>query len=180
MKPMPFYLLIATMVLSACSSTNITTQPIHNANGQPIGSVEFAFHTDGTPEATDVVAHTSDGEIFQGKVITHRSVSDQQVTRTHYLSKSERKERKAKGLDTSPQEVTRTESITTYSSHASATLVGTKGHSMECRFTLTDPEWGMAWDGGIGQCEISDGRTIPVVANKSGGIFQPRMRDIPL
>ena len=42
-----------------------------------------------------------------------------------------------------------------------AILLGDKGNSMKCRFMLNDKAGGIDW-GGIGICEVSDGRNINV------------------
>ena len=48
---------------------------------------------------------------------------------------------------------------TTVSSQAEALLIGNKGHTMKCKFQLSDPESGID-GGGIGSCKVSNGKTI--------------------
>lgn len=167
MQRVSLSLLSVTLLLAACSATNIVSQPVLNPQGQPIGSAEATFHTDGTSDAQDVVIILSDGEHFQGKVIAHSTTSQRDVLSTRHYSKHEKKERREQGLDTKPREEWTTETYKDYSSVAEGMLIGTRGHSMRCQFTLTDPEWGMAWDGGVGECVVSDGRRIPIVAQET-------------
>lgn len=49
--------------------------------------------------------------------------------------------------------------VRTYSGSVVATLFGSAGHTMRCRFQLASPATGMA-GGGVGECETSDGRRI--------------------
>lgn len=46
-----------------------------------------------------------------------------------------------------------------YSGRVVATLVGPEGSRMRCRFTLAEPEDGLA-GGGVGDCELQDGSRI--------------------
>lgn len=165
-------LLSAAAVLTACTSTAISTQPMLNAQGQPIGSMELTFRSNGWSEAQDVVAISSDGERFDGQVIGHKMTHDEAVTRTEHYSKREKKKRREQGLDTTPYSVTQMQTVTSYSSEAEAMLIGNRGHSMRCQFTMNAPSWGMAWEGGIGECRISDGRTVPVVVRRDGNVVQ--------
>lgn len=167
MQRVSLSLLSAALLLSACSATNTVTQPVLNQQGQPTGSAQLLFHTDGTSDAQDARIILSDGEEFVGKIIAHSTTSQQDVMSTHYYSKHEKKERRAAGLSTEPHDEWTTETVKNYSSLADGMLIGTRGHSMQCHFTLTDPEWGMAWEGGVGECRVSDGRSIPVVASAS-------------
>jgi hypothetical protein len=52
------------------------------------------------------------------------------------------------------------ETVDAYSGHVEAILFGDKGHTMKCRFR-TEDELGLL-SGGIGRCQVSDGRVIDV------------------
>jgi len=49
--------------------------------------------------------------------------------------------------------------IEAYTGKVVATLFGSHGHSMRCRFDVADPELGLT-GGGIGTCQTSDGATL--------------------
>ena len=53
------------------------------------------------------------------------------------------------------------EAIQTFSGNVKATLSGNRGGTIECRFKLTDVIIGFS-GGGIGLCQISDGRVMDV------------------
>ena len=51
--------------------------------------------------------------------------------------------------------------VQVFDGNAEATLSGSRGHVMKCRFNLTDSIIGLS-SGGFGLCQVSDGRVIDI------------------
>ena len=51
--------------------------------------------------------------------------------------------------------------IETYSGNFEAVLFGSNKHTMKCRFRAADSMMGLT-SGGVGMCQVSDGRVIDV------------------
>lgn len=51
--------------------------------------------------------------------------------------------------------------VESYSGNIEAVLFGNKNHTMKCRFRASDSTMGLP-SGGIGMCQVSDGRVIDV------------------
>jgi hypothetical protein len=83
----------------------------------------------------------------------------------HFLGKSERLDRARDVMETSPNKADdmafHFEALQTFSGNVKATLSGNRGKIIQCRFKLTDVILGFS-SGGIGLCQVSDGRVIDV------------------
>ena len=51
--------------------------------------------------------------------------------------------------------------VESYTGNINAVLFGNKKHTMKCKFRVSDPNIGLP-SGGVGVCQISDGRVIDV------------------
>ena len=51
--------------------------------------------------------------------------------------------------------------VQVFEGNAKATLTGSRGNIMKCRFNLTDSMMGLS-SGGFGLCQVSDGRVIDI------------------
>jgi len=84
-----------------------------------------------------------DGERFEGQIVRIGSADDQSNT------------------DVSGSESTGFEEVKLFDGNSEATLSGSKGNIMKCRFNLTDSIIGIS-SGGFGICQVSDGRVIDI------------------
>ena len=155
------------LLLTACQPMRANTNsPVIDAqSGVANGNISFNVESEfGGNEY--ITARSSDGEFYKGKVITSSQTSSGGGSYTSYEKNSAGKLKPHTEYDNYNQ--------TTYSSSARAVLIGDAGHSMDCDFTLSDPEFGLAGGGGVGSCRISDGRTIPVNIESKNGFFKYR------
>jgi hypothetical protein len=83
------------------------------------------------------------GERFEGKIVRIGSADVQSDTAV------------------SASESTVFEDVQLFDGNAEATLSGTKGNIMKCRFNLTDSIMGIS-SGGFGICQVTDGRVIDI------------------
>lgn len=84
-----------------------------------------------------------DGERFEGKIVGIGSTEDQSNTAV------------------SGNESASFEDVNQFEGNAKATLSGSKGNIMKCRFNMADSIFGLS-SGGFGLCQISDGRVIDI------------------
>ena len=103
-----------------------------------------------------ITAVASDGEIFEGEVVSDSVETERFSDSIEDLFGARSNSTKYKYS---------TSGSTKYSSNSYGVLVGSKGHSMKCELSLTSPKSGMAV-GGIGECHISDGRIVPVTMSR--------------
>ena len=103
------------------------------------------MYSDSRVAAAELVAVLPDGEHFRGK--------------------SERFDRTKEILETSKTGISDGSehflAVQTFAGNAKATLSGSRGNLIECRFKLADIIIGYS-GGGFGICQISDGRVIDV------------------
>ena len=83
------------------------------------------------------------GERFEGKIVKIGAADDQSDTA---ISGSESAD---------------FEDVKLFDGNAEATLSGSKGNIMKCRFNLADSIIGLS-SGGFGLCQVSDGRVIDI------------------
>ena len=83
----------------------------------------------------------------------------------HFRGKSERLDRTKDMMEINPSKTDdiafHFEALQTFPGNVKATLSGNRGKIIKCRFRLTDIIFGFS-GGGIGLCQISDGRVIDV------------------
>ena len=103
------------------------------------------LYTDSRLANAELVVVMPDGERFSGK--------------SEKLGKKEAMA-EASGTDDT-DEGTRFKEVLAFSGNAQATLSGNRGNVIKCRFRITDTIMGFS-SGGVGLCQISDGRTIDV------------------
>lgn len=155
-------LCVALLLLTtACvPGTATTNSPIEGKNGLAKGSMNISFKANGNN--TDMTAIASTGEVFTGTVVAGRtessagagSIGEEYTTDRYGNPKKKTSFRTGSGGGTK------------YSSRASAVLIGNKGRSIRCTFTLSYPSLGIT-AGAVGNCAISDGGVVPVsVSNK--------------
>ena len=84
-----------------------------------------------------------DGERFEGKIDKIGSADDKSNT---------------SAPESEPSDF---EEVRIFEGNAEATLSGSKGNIMKCRFNLADSIIGLS-SGGFGLCQVSDGRVIDV------------------
>lgn len=143
------------LLLSACEPIrNNSVSPIINPEtGVSEGEASFYFEHELGDDSEYITAQTNDGEFFRGTVVVSKSTSTgYEDTSIFYKENGKKKHR---------DEMTQI-NTTNYNSAAHAVLIGDQGHSMECHFTLIDPEFGLASGGAVGNCNISDGRKVPL------------------
>jgi len=141
------------LLLAACAPVNNSTiSPIQGKNGAEKGTMNISFQTDFGGGNGKVTAAASDGEIFNGNVIGEKteSRSSSESEGTGVSGNVERFHTNAHSGRSSK-----------YSPNAKAVLIGNRGHSMKCSFTLNTPSLGIT-GGAVGECKISDGRVVPV------------------
>ena len=100
-------------------------------------------YTDSRPGKGSLQTVLPGGERFEGKIVRIGSADVQSDT------------------GVSGSESTVFESVQTFGGNAKATLSGSKGNIMKCRFKLTDSIIGLS-GGGFGICQVSDGRVIDI------------------
>jgi hypothetical protein len=103
------------------------------------------LYTDSRLANAELVAIMPDGERFSGK--------------SERLGKNEAMA-EAFGTDDA-EDSTHFKEVLAFSGNAQATLSGNRGNVIKCRFRITDILMGFS-SGGVGLCQISDGRTIEV------------------
>lgn len=131
----------ASLVASACAGT---MQGRERAGG---GIVTFDFTETGMAHGT-LRAVLADGEQFQGKHVYQSGVSI------------------GSGFGTASSGpvtafATAFGAVSAFSNDNQAVLFGDRGHTMQCGFRVADPVIGMT-SGGVGVCQVSDGRVIDV------------------
>ncbi len=132
---------LAATILSGCAGT---MQGMMRTSGEV---VRFDFTETGMAHGTLKVVLV-DGEQFQGKHVYQSSVSVGSGFGTAW-SGSATASASAFGA------------VSTFSGNNEAVLFGDRGHTMRCRFRIADPVIGMT-SGGVGLCQVSDGRVIDV------------------
>jgi hypothetical protein len=83
------------------------------------------------------------GEHFEGKIVRIGSADAQSVTTD---------------IDSGSAAF---DDVQVFEGNAEATLSGSRGNIMKCRFNLTDSIIGLS-SGGFGLCQVSDGRVIDI------------------
>ena len=126
--------LLPLLFVTACTpATNSTLSPIESKKGGFDGKANISFRADYNNTAK-VTATTTDGEMFEGYVISDKSEFSATVLDDDFGMR--------------------------YSARATAVLIS-KDHSMKCSFTLASPSIGIT-AGAVGECKVNDGRVIPV------------------
>jgi hypothetical protein len=104
--------------------------------------VEFSY-TDSRVGVGSLQAVLPGGERFEGKIVRIGSTDVQS------------------DADLSGRESTDFEDVQLFDGNAEATLSGSKGNIMKCRFNLADSIIGLS-SGGFGLCQVTDGRVIDI------------------
>ena len=103
------------------------------------------MYSDSRVSAAELVAVLPDGEHFRGK--------SEKFDRTKEILETSKT-----GIDDGSEHF---KAVQTFAGNAIATLSGSRGNLIECRFKLADIIIGYS-GGGFGICQISDGRIIDV------------------
>lgn len=137
----------AVAVLAGCQSTTTGQGRVVSKDGKNAQSVTFQvteeFLDDG---AASAVATLSSGEFFTGKLVTEKKQTESVEDGFFY--------------DDDDDDFFSSSSSTTYNSRAKGVLFSA-ARSMQCQITLSNPSSGFS-DGGVGECKISTGETVPV------------------
>ncbi|SDR22143.1 hypothetical protein [Pseudovibrio sp. Tun.PSC04-5.I4] len=141
----------AFSALVGCQSTTTGQGRVVSKDGKNSQSVTFQV----TEEFLDnggasVVATLSSGEFFTGKLVTEKKQTE--GTEDGFVFGDDKDDDEDSFFSSS--------SSTTYSSKARGVLFSA-ARSMQCQITLSNPSFGFS-DGGVGQCKISTGETVPV------------------
>lgn len=158
--PLAAKIILAGLLTAACAPTvRQAPAPILSPGGVSQGTLHLTLQQ-GNDIFDDVnqitaTAMTSDGEIFTGRVVQNIEKTNSTSSDTIWDSSKKTKH----GWSTQFRDGA--DSSTSYRSDAQAVLNGNRGHSMTCDFRLANPEAGID-GGGVGQCQISDGRRVPV------------------
>ena len=150
----------AGLLVAACAPTvRQAPAPILSPGGVSQGTLHLTLQqgNDIFDEVNQITATatTSDGEVFTGRVV--QNIEKTNSTSSDLIWDSSKKTKH--GWSTQIRDGS--DSSTSYRSDAQAVLNGNRGHSMTCDFRLANPEAGID-GGGVGQCQISDGRKVPV------------------
>ena len=124
---------LVLLILVGLSGCSGTMSGMDRQSGERI-NIDFEDTGFGYGKLT---ATASDGEIFTGKFIENSSSAS--------ISNANNE----------------TSTATMNSGVVTAVLFGSNNHSMNCVFKTMDPGIGLP-SGGVGQCRISDGRTIDI------------------
>ena len=103
------------------------------------------LYTDSRAAVAELIAVFPNGEQFRGK--------SERFDRTREILEDENKK--------TDDVAAHFEALQTFPGNAKATLTGSSGQSIKCRFKLADPIIGFS-SGGFGICQVSDGRVIDV------------------
>ena len=130
--------ILTTLLLTACAGT---------MQGQIRGGkpVQFAYQ-EGMFDSGTITATLPDGEVFTGKFVNKNSEANFGMW----------------GANSNGVFGGGGGSGTTYSGEMLATLLGNKGHTMQCVFTPNGTGLSLV-KSGVGKCEVSDGRKIDVI-----------------
>ena len=136
-----FILLLFIVLLAPCSGT---MKGMVQQGGE---SVNFQFEETGIGHGK-LTTTLSEGETFKGRFADEAS--------SGYVT----------GFDTEGTGATivhreEFEAVESYSGDIEATLFGNKGHTMRCKFRAANSLMGLP-SGGVGRCQVSDGRVIDV------------------
>jgi len=134
-----FTVLILCIFLSGCANT--MQGQMHSPKSKKTEIVSFNFTTP-IWDSGEITATTPDGEIFKGKYVNKNGTSY--------------------GVGFGFGGDGGMFGGKNYSGDMVATLIGNKGHSMQCIFTPNHTGINV-WKSGIGKCDVSDGRKIDVV-----------------
>ncbi|AEV35308.1 hypothetical protein PSE_0796 [Pseudovibrio sp. FO-BEG1] len=137
----------AFSALVGCQSTTTGQGRVVSKDGKNSQSVTFQVTEEFLDNgAASVVATLSSGEFFTGKLVTEKKQTESVEDGFFY--------------EDDDDDFFTSSSSTTYSSKAKGVLFSA-ARSMQCQITLSNPSLGFA-DGGVGQCKISTGETVPV------------------
>jgi len=136
-----FISVLFMVILSSCSGK---MQGMVQQSGE---LVRFEFE-DTTLGYGKLKAILSDGEIFKGKFIDESSSSSGIGFGTAWSGGN-------------IIQGTTFGTVESYSGNTHAVLFGNKKNTMKCKFRVSDPNIGLP-SGGVGICQISDGRVIDV------------------
>lgn len=103
------------------------------------------MYTDSRVAVADLIAVFPNGEQFRGK--------SEKLDRTKEMMETD--------STAAGNVAAHFEALQTFPGNAKATLTGSGGHTIKCRFKLADVIIGFS-SGGFGICQISDGRVIDV------------------
>ncbi len=130
--------------------------------GQPAEPVVFNFESDRGGQGGKLSALLPDGETFTGKYLQITSTTSESTVGPMFYGWGD-PYWSGWGPFGAPWSSggDYTTFRTNYSGKVIATLFGTKGNTMRCRFNLANPPSGLK-GGGTGECQLSKGRQIAV------------------
>lgn len=142
----------ALVALAGCQSTTNGQGRVLSKDGKTSQTVTFQVTEDALSDgAASVVATLSSGEFFTGKLVTEKRQTE--GYEDGFVIDDNDKDDWGDSFYSS-------NSSTTYSSRAKGVLFSA-ARSMQCQVTLSNPSFGFS-DGGVGQCKLSTGETVPV------------------
>ncbi len=147
-----FIVMLAGIALAGCETTSVGQGVVQDLSGNAKGSVSFKIEEEFGESQAKVVARFSSGEIYRGKFIVQKTESS---TGTDLFNS------KTKKTDYMVSDTT------SYSSKAAGLLFGPSGKTMSCNMMLASPKSGFG-GGGMGQCKLSTGETIPLQFTEEG------------
>jgi len=138
------------LVTTGCQTDSSGQGRVTDSSGNSTQSVVFQFSEEFLEDGNaDVIATLSNGEIFRGKMIAERSTT---VGSADVFS-----------FDKKEDDLFLDSGSTTFSSRAKGVMFSAS-RSMQCQMTLANPSIGFS-GGGVGQCKISTGETVPMQIN---------------
>jgi hypothetical protein len=132
-----------------------------SASGQPPVAVTFSFQSDRFGEGGTLSVRLPNGEHFSGRYLQVTSTSTADVVRPITIFWGPRWHHWGPFGGPWFDESDYTSFVTNYSGRVVATLFGDKGDTMRCRLQLINPQAGLG-QGGVGECNVSNGGTIDV------------------
>ena len=152
--------LVIALVLSGCVSTGQMNGRL-SVPGQPVAGVTFKFVSDRFGEGGTLSTTLPGGESFSGTYLQITSTTSTDVVEPFFVGWDPYWAGWGPfgepWFDGGDHTVFRTN----YSGKVVATLFGSGGNTMRCRFRLSDPPSALS-GGGVGECQLSKGGKIDV------------------